>query len=403
MSRWSEQFHTHPFQASWMNLSTGAATVALQDDSDLATAEELARLRKLVSHLSTVLISTDADLAAMDALGAMNQNANAAAGEVQAFKDNGNPSHLKNANAQADALATHIYRFSQGAVPDGSEDVVAAADSLRKYVAQWHEQATGHLEALRGQVSGIEDRAGAADHAIDKLGERLTAIEGQFQTQLSGFVQTFTTAESSRAERHDNWQAAQQVKADEAFATTAAKYAKGLDVLGDYQDQAGKVLGTVVNTSQAGAYATYANEEKVSANSYRRLALWLMAVAALVLFLPELWHIAQAVGTYTVDWQKALYRLPFSLVLFAPAVYLAKESTRHRNNEVLNRRRQHILTTIEPYLALLDKQKAEEVKTEVAKSLFTDGVIATADRDEDTGNVLAQLANLATTLMKKKT
>lgn len=57
------------------------------------------------------------------------------------------------------------------------------------------------------------------------------------------------------------------------------------------------------------------------------------------------------VGSYTVDWQKALYRLPFSLILFAPAVYLAKESSRHRNNEVLNRSRQHILTTIEPYLA----------------------------------------------------
>lgn len=402
MSRWSEQFQTHPFQTSWINLSTGVATVALPDGADLVVAEELARLRKLISHLANVLIASDPDLAVMDVLGPMHQTAKAAAGEVQAFKDDNNPGHLVNANAQTDALATHVYRFSQGAVPTGGDDVVAAADSLRNYVAQWHEQATAHLESLRGQVSGIESRAVAADQAIDKLGERLTAMEGQFQTQLSGFVQTFTTAEGSRAERYDKWQEAQLAKADDAFATSAAKYAKGLEVLGDYQDQAGKVLGTVVNTSQAGAYATYANEEKQSANNYRRLALWLMGVAALVLFLPELWHIAQAVGGYTVDWQRALYRLPFSLILFAPAVYLAKESTRHRNNEVLNRRRQHILTTIEPYLALLDKQKAEEVKTEVAKSLFSDAAAGAKETDDEAGNVLAQVTNLVTTLMKKK-
>lgn len=147
--------------------------------------------------------------------------------------------------------------------------------------------------------------------------------------------------------------------------------------------------------------ATYANEEKASANTYRRLAISLMVVAAMVLFLPELWHVGQVVSGYSVDWQKALYRLPFSLVLFAPAVYLAKESSRHRINEILNRRRQHILTTIKPYLALLDPKKAEEVKTEVARSLFSDAMGATGEK-EDASNMLAQLLNLVATVLKQK-
>ena len=88
--------------------------------------------------------------------------------------------------------------------------------------------------------------------------------------------------------------------------------------------------------------------------------------------------------------------------MFAPAVYLAKESSRHRNNEVLNRRRQHILTTIEPYLALLDPKKAEEVKTEVARSLFSDAMGASGEKDEDASNMLAQLSNLVATVLKQK-
>jgi hypothetical protein len=402
MSRWTDQYSTHAFQATWQALTSAVAGATLAEGTPLADAEELARLQKIIVQLTGTLSSVDPELANPDALGNMQASGQAALGEVQAFLSNGNAAHLRNANAQTDALATHILRYASTLPPVSPPAVVAAAESLGKYVADWHRNASAQLEALGKDVGKVEARSSDANLAIDKLAERMTALEGQFQTQMSVFTQTFTQSEASRAERYDKWQEAQQTKSDDAFAELAKKYAAGLVVLTDYEDQAGKVLGSVVNTAQAGAYATYANEEKASANTYRRLAIALMCVAALVLFLPELWHVAQVVGSYTVDWQKALYRLPFSLILFAPAVYLAKESSRHRNNEVLNRRRQHILTTIEPYLALLDPQKAEEVKTEVAKSLFSDAMGAPVEKDEDTSNVLAQLSNLATTLLKQK-
>lgn len=402
MSRWTDQYSTHPFQASWQSLTSTVTSASVPEGAPLADAEELARLQKVIAQLVSTLAAVDPEVANPDVLGNMQASAQSALGEVQAYLSNGNVGHLRNANAQADALATHIQRYASTLPPVSPPAVAAAAESLGKYVADWHRHASAQLEALGKDVDKVEARSVEANLAIDKLAERMTALEGQFQTQMSVFTQTFAQSEASRAERYDKWQEAQQAKADDAFAELAKKYAAGLVVLTDYEDQAGKVLGSVINTAQAGAYATYANEEKASANTYRRLAIALMAVAGLVLFLPELWHVGQVVGGYTVDWQKALYRLPFSLILFAPAVYLAKESSRHRNNEVLNRRRQHILTTIEPYLALLDPQKAEEVKTEVAKSLFSDAMGTPAEKDEDTSNVLAQLSNLAATLLKKK-
>jgi len=174
-----------------------------------------------------------------------------------------------------------------------------------------------------------------------------------------------------------------------------------IGVLDDYQSQAERVLGTVIDTAQAGAYAKYANEEKASANRYRIAAILLMACAATVLFLPELAHVVQAASAYTVDWQKALSRLPFSLILFAPALYLAKESSKHRTNEVVNRRRQHILTTIGPYLALLDDKRSQEIKAEVAKSIFSDAPIID-EKADDTANLLAQLTNLTKVLSGKR-
>lgn len=131
-----------------------------------------------------------------------------------------------------------------------------------------------------------------------------------------------------------------------------------------------------------------------------------MAAAALVLFLPEVLNAAKVAAelaaSYTFDWKAALYRLPFSLVLFTPAVYLARESSRHRTNEVVNRRRQHILTTIGPYLALMDAKKKEEVLSDVAKSIFSEHTPISDDKAAETTNLIAQLTAFAGTLLKGK-
>ncbi|WP_369968502.1 hypothetical protein AB8E26_16275 [Stenotrophomonas rhizophila] len=402
MSRWTEQYSAHPFHSTWQSVTSTVTGISVPHDAPLADAEELARLVKVVAQLDSTLAAVDPEMGNLEVLGSMHASAQTTLGEVQAFLSNSNVGHLRNANGQVDALATQVQRYASTLPATDSPAVVAAATSLGKYVADWHRNASAQLEDLGKAVGQVDARSAESNLAIDKLIERMTALESQLQNQMSTFTQTFTQAEASRAERYDKWQETQHAKADEAFSEFAKKYAAGLVVLDDYEGQAGKVLGSVVNTSQAGAYATYANEEKASANTYRRLAISLMVIAAMVLFLPELWHVGQVVSGYSVDWQKALYRLPFSLVLFAPAVYLAKESSRHRNNEVLNRRRQHILTTIEPYLALLDPKKAEEVKTEVARSLFSDAMGASGEKDEDASNMLAQLSNLVATVLKQK-
>jgi len=97
---------------------------------------------------------------------------------------------------------------------------------------------------------------------------------------------------------------------------------------------------------------------------------------------------------YVLDWRVTLGRVPFSLILFVPAFYLARESNKHRNNEILNRRRELILSTIDPYLALLDGKKAEEIKVEIAKGIFSEGNLPNEQTVSDSSNVIAQIANL---------
>lgn len=405
MSRWTDEFKTHPFHVIWDSLEKALADGRLPDGAPLSDAEELARLRKLIAYLGGVLDGLDPELMHPSLLANLQSHTQNTLGEVQNFFNNKNGAHLRNANANGDALTLTLAQNTFAPIVGTKTALSKAAASYQDTLHQYATEYSAHLESLTqaasAKVDAINQKFGSANTEMEKLDQRIAGMEAALPTHLSGFSSAFLVSENHRAERYDKWVESYQKKLDDQFVVAAQKFSAGQVVLDDYLDRAGKVLGSVVDTAQAGAYATYANEEKKSANSFRRSAIGMMIVAALVLFIPEISHFVESGAGYTVDWQKALYRLPFSLILFAPALYLSKESSKHRINEVANRRRQHILTTIGPYLALLPASKAEEIKAEVAKSIFADNASVADDKSGDAGNLVAQLTNFMTAVAKR--
>jgi hypothetical protein len=188
--------------------------------------------------------------------------------------------------------------------------------------------------------------------------------------------------------------------ADTEFKTLSVKVAKIIEVLTKFQDDASKVYGVTINTLQGGAYSSYANEERKTANSYRTYASILMLLGVTFLVAPELYTMYTE-ESYVFDWKKVLGRIPLSLVVFVPAFYFARESGKHRTNEVVNRRRQHILTTLDPYIELMDETKADDLKMHVAKTVFSETSVATNSDEKETGNIISQLSNLVSQLKGK--
>lgn len=154
------------------------------------------------------------------------------------------------------------------------------------------------------------------------------------------------------------------------------------------------MYGVTINTLQAGAYSSYANNEEKVANRYRLYASLLMLLGVGFLVLPEMRLLIEN-GSYNFDWIKVVGRIPLSLVVFVPAFYFARESGKHRSNEIVNRRRQHILTTLDPYIELMKEENAENLRIHVAKTVFSENLPSGDSKDNETGNILSQLANLA--------
>lgn len=143
------------------------------------------------------------------------------------------------------------------------------------------------------------------------------------------------------------------------------------------------------------------NEEKKTANILRWSAIVLMILGVAILVVPEITKFIEDSKGYVLDWHISLGRIPFSIILFVPAFYLARESNKHRNTEVLNRRRELILSTIDPYLVLLPDDKAQQIKLDIAKGIFSEGALPTDSSTDETGNIIAQFTNLVKQLRDK--
>ncbi|WP_156909575.1 hypothetical protein [Ottowia thiooxydans] len=131
------------------------------------------------------------------------------------------------------------------------------------------------------------------------------------------------------------------------------------------QSEVNKLVGIISGTAVAGSYASSAETEKTWADATRNGSVFLMLTASLIIG----YSLLETVTAY-FDWQLGVFRLVFSLALSVPAVYLARESTKHRAQQYGYNRMSLDLQSITPYLASLPASEQHRLKAEMANRLF---------------------------------
>ena len=407
MSRWNDQFQTHNFRTSWNSLIQALSDQTIPKDLDDTSLKELARIRKVVKFVDSILAQVDPELMPIGLLDSLNQQTSNCASQLNTFISNKSSGHLVNANTHLDSIITLLSQtpFILSGQQKGA--LSKAALSYAETIDHQMKVTESSFKKIKDEVTSIETLIQERQKNLDALKSQIEAATQTIQSQSAEFTTQFKLGEVERsnqskaiinkADLRINEEISKlNTKIDAEFEEMATKAGKALDVLGKFQDDAAKVFNVVVNTMQAGAYSSYAIEEKKSANFFRWSAIGLMMTGVVILVVPELYKIFSNISGYSLDWKTTLARVPFSVVLFVPAFYLARESNKHRNTEVQNKRRELILSTIDPYLALLPKEKADEIKSDVAKGIFSENI--TSDNDSSTaeaGNLIALITNLA--------
>lgn len=124
-------------------------------------------------------------------------------------------------------------------------------------------------------------------------------------------------------------------------------------------------ISTIAAGTMARDFGRFALIEKRIADQYRKFSLWAMfGLAVFVSF--SLWQVA----SHELTISESLIRLSFILIVSAPAAYLTRESSKHREQENAHRQTQLDLRAITPYIASLSPTEQSQIKTQIALRLF---------------------------------
>jgi len=399
MSRWNDAFESHAFKTSWNSINELLASEGFITGEAEGVGIEVARLKKVVAYIDGVIEQIDPELMPFNILDGMNQHSTQCLQQLNAFQGNQNVGHLQNANTNIDAVLSLIGTtpFILSGYQKGSLSKAANAysEAIDEHLARLSKNIDTEVESVRSELVDINGSISTNKTALTALDNELKVVSQTVEKQTSEFNTQFQASETKRTANFDKVIETQQTKVDSTFKDIAIKSGITIEVLDKYLEDAKNIFGVVVNSLQAGAYSSYANEEKQMANRLRWSAIALMVLGVSVLVVPEIIKMVNSMETYALDWKITLGRIPFSLILFVPAFYLARESSKHRNTEVINRRRELILATIDPYLALLDEEQAKTIKEDIAKGIFSEGGQGSSDgRIAESSNVVAQIANL---------
>jgi len=413
VSRWVDDFNNSTYSQNWLNLQEILKDDNLIDPENDLAVQELARLRKLCAYLSELKSSIDPELFPLSPMNMLAQHTGNTINEINSFQANKNHGHLQNAGNHLEQVLLLLGQCMPQA-GGGSRAAEKSAKTMLVHMELTRQKSTQTLDTLKTESAELAESITGTERTVEALNQKLEQLDSVAQGQLAEFTTQFKNEEFQRKSEFDketedletrSSELMNQLKTDvkdtlnkisddtdEEFKRLGIKSGKVIEVLAKFQDDAGKVYDVTINTLHGGAYSSYANDERKTANLLRMLASFLMLAGVAVLIIPEA-ALLMSEALYVFDWKKMVGRVPLSLVVFVPAFYFARESGKHRTNEVANRRRQHILTTLDPYIELMDKEKGQELKVHVGQAVFSEAVTDDGSAS-DTGNLIAQLTNL---------
>lgn len=151
MTRWATQFNQHPFQAVWKSLIETLDLTEVDDKTIPTSVDELARLKRVVVYIDTVLNSIDPDLTPSSIWDSFSPQAAACFEQIKAYSSNKNIAHIVQANAHIDNLLTYVkpyYILPKDGIKALQNSAKSYASELQEFLVAFHTKSESVLKTL---------------------------------------------------------------------------------------------------------------------------------------------------------------------------------------------------------------------------------------------------------------
>jgi len=208
MSRWIDQFNSHPFQAIWLQLKDELHATKVDDETILTDANELARLKKVVGYIDGMIQSIDPELVPVGTWDSFRDQATNCNQQIASFNSNRNIGHITNANSHADNLLTYIrpYMVVNGKIGIALQNAIKGyADTIDEYGNSFRDKSHEllcEIKRLKEESEGSSQALNGIKQTVNEFYVELfgtdfnSGIQSKIRTLVSDFETKYETINS---------------------------------------------------------------------------------------------------------------------------------------------------------------------------------------------------------------
>jgi hypothetical protein len=295
--------------------------------------------------------------------------------QINAFVGDKNTGHITNATNH---LYTATSRGRNLPLPfttngfDFSKNIV----NFEKITKEKYDQLETENKELKKQFDALSKKLEETDKALENVNTTLKQKELKIQNLNKSFQTNFETIKTSATQNYEQDRKtfrAEFEKSKKALAKEVEDLKSEINtgtgqIIKDLEaklEEAKKIVGVVSDKAVTGNYQKVANSHKTTADVFRVIAIILMICLSGILIY-TIWDISGE----NFDWTKSLIRILAAAALSYPATYAARESSKHRKLEVLNRKAELELTAINPFIELLPETQKQTIKEKLVEKYF---------------------------------
>ncbi|OEK07588.1 hypothetical protein A8C32_17475 [Flavivirga aquatica] len=315
------------------------------------------------------------DLVQQTELDSLSIELNGGISKTNSFLGNNNTGHLINATNSFNAAINKIKSFP---IP------VAKADfNFSRKIADFEKTAKSKYKSLekekdqlKSEIENFKTDLISKETETQRLLKLIEGKETEIQNLNSTFQTNFNNIKSKHNQNFENDKKTYRAEIDkvkESFRDEINELKNSIDTdttstitqLNTKLTEAKKLVNLIGNVGVTGNYQNIANNHKKSANFWRGFAILFMSIFSVLL----VWTIID-LSSLGFDWTKSLIRLVAAAALSYPATYAARESSKHRKLETINRNAELELASINPFIEDLSDDKKQIIKEKLVGKYF---------------------------------
>lgn len=337
--------------------------------------EKLSFFKTVLSYIEDRIKLTIPEIVQQPEMDSLSNEISAGVVQINSFLGNNNTAHLTNAVNNFNSALNRIRNFP---IPlaKNSFNFSRKIANFEKTVKSKYSSLEKEKDELSKEITTIKEELNNKNSKIVELSELLKTKENQIQNLNSTFQTNFNNIQS---QHNQEFKSSKDTFRTE-FNSIKTKLKNEIDELKNSIDtdttemvsdlkkkleEAKRLVNVIGNVGVTGNYQKIANEHKKTANTWRFLAIvFMVTLSGLLVY--TIWDISSA----NYDWIKSLIRIIAAAALSYPATYAAKESTKHRALENINRKMELELASLTPFIEMLPDEKKKEIKVKLVDKYF---------------------------------